>query len=327
MGKSKRHRKVKFGKRNNDLDAFGKSGMKALPKNDRFITDRHSSRFEIFYRTQGFIPEEEWELFLKHLASDLPQSFRFVENSKEGTVALQMFKEKFLSKVTRCTVENEDVIVKIREINWRQTELQSLHNFLVVETACGILSRQEAVSMIPPLFMDIKSHHLILDMCASPGSKTVQLIEMLHADGEALPTGFVIANDLNNKRCYLLVHQSLRRSSSPCCVITNCDASQFPDVFMPDKFGKLTKLKFDRILCDVPCSSDGTLRKNLNLWKEWHVNQAYALHRLQRKIVERGLHLLATGGLLVYSTCSMNPAEDEAVITQILIYSQGMYIN
>ncbi|KRZ52184.1 Mitogen-activated protein kinase kinase kinase 15 [Trichinella nativa] len=313
MGKSKRHRKVKFGKRNNDLDAFGKSGMKALPKNDRFITDRHSSRFEIFYRTQGFIPEEEWELFLKHLASDLPQSFRFVENSKEGTVALQMFKEKFLSKVTRCTVENEDVIVKIREINWypnglafeinlpkkalrRQTELQSLHNFLVVETACGILSRQEAVSMIPPLFMDIKSHHLILDMCASPGSKTVQLIEMLHADGEALPTGFVIANDLNNKRCYLLVHQSLRRSSSPCCVITNCDASQFPDVFMPDKFGKLTKLKFDRILCDVPCSSDGTLRKNLNLWKEWHVNQAYALHRLQRKIVERGLHLLATGG-------------------------------
>ncbi|KRZ52183.1 Mitogen-activated protein kinase kinase kinase 15 [Trichinella nativa] len=308
MGKSKRHRKVKFGKRNNDLDAFGKSGMKALPKNDRFITDRHSSRFEIFYRTQGFIPEEEWELFLKHLASDLPQSFRFVENSKEGTVALQMFKEKFLSKVTRCTVENEDVIVKIREINWypnglafeinlpkkalrRQTELQSLHNFLVVETACGILSRQEAVSMIPPLFMDIKSHHLILDMCASPGSKTVQLIEMLHADGEALPTGFVIANDLNNKRCYLLVHQSLRRSSSPCCVITNCDASQFPD-----KFGKLTKLKFDRILCDVPCSSDGTLRKNLNLWKEWHVNQAYALHRLQRKIVERGLHLLATGG-------------------------------
>ncbi|KRY49975.1 Mitogen-activated protein kinase kinase kinase 15 [Trichinella britovi] len=313
MGKSKRHRKVKFGKRNNDLDAFGKSGMKALPKNDRFITDRHSSRFEIFYRTQGFIPEEEWELFLKHLASDLPQSFRFVENSKEGTVALQMFKEKFLSKVTRCTVENEDVIVKIREINWypnglafeinlpkkalrRQTELQSLHNFLVVETACGILSRQEAVSMIPPLFMDIKSHHSILDMCASPGSKTVQLIEMLHADGEALPTGFVIANDLNNKRCYLLVHQSLRRSSSPCCVITNCDASQFPDVFMPDKFGKLTKLKFDRILCDVPCSSDGTLRKNLNLWKEWHVNQAYALHRLQRKIVERGLHLLATGG-------------------------------
>ncbi|KRY49971.1 Mitogen-activated protein kinase kinase kinase 15 [Trichinella britovi] len=308
MGKSKRHRKVKFGKRNNDLDAFGKSGMKALPKNDRFITDRHSSRFEIFYRTQGFIPEEEWELFLKHLASDLPQSFRFVENSKEGTVALQMFKEKFLSKVTRCTVENEDVIVKIREINWypnglafeinlpkkalrRQTELQSLHNFLVVETACGILSRQEAVSMIPPLFMDIKSHHSILDMCASPGSKTVQLIEMLHADGEALPTGFVIANDLNNKRCYLLVHQSLRRSSSPCCVITNCDASQFPD-----KFGKLTKLKFDRILCDVPCSSDGTLRKNLNLWKEWHVNQAYALHRLQRKIVERGLHLLATGG-------------------------------
>ncbi|KRX66120.1 Mitogen-activated protein kinase kinase kinase 15 [Trichinella sp. T9] len=313
MGKSKRHRKVKFGKRNNDLDAFGKSGMKALPKNDRFITDRHSSRFEIFYRTQGFIPEEEWELFLKHLASDLPQSFRFVENSKEGTVALQMFKEKFLSKVTKCTVENEDVIVKIREINWypnglafeinlpkkalrRQTELQSLHNFLVVETACGILSRQEAVSMIPPLFMDIKSHHSILDMCASPGSKTVQLIEMLHADGEALPTGFVIANDLNNKRCYLLVHQSLRRSSSPCCVITNCDASQFPDVFMPDKFGKLTKLKFDRILCDVPCSSDGTLRKNLNLWKEWHVNQAYALHRLQRKIVERGLHLLATGG-------------------------------
>ena len=66
----------------------------------------------------------------------------------------------------------------------------------------------------------------ILDTCAAPGSKTVQMLEMLHATGQ-LPTGFVVANDSEPQRCNLLVHQT-SRMHSPALVVTNHDASAFP---------------------------------------------------------------------------------------------------
>ena len=83
--------------------------------------------------------------------------------------------------------------------------------------------------MIPPLVLDVQPHHKILDMCASPGSKTAQLIEMLHQDkSNPTPSGFVIANELENKRCYLLMHQ-LKRLESPNFMIINHDASCIPN--------------------------------------------------------------------------------------------------
>jgi multisite-specific tRNA:(cytosine-C5)-methyltransferase len=73
-------------------------------------------------------------------------------------------------------------------------------------------------------------------------------------------------------------------------------------------------LKFDRILADVPCSGDGTMRKNVNLWKDWQPGNALGLHITQVRILVRALQMLKVGGRVVYSTCSMNPVENEAVI-------------
>jgi len=66
----------------------------------------------------------------------------------------------------------------------------------------------------------------ILDTCAAPGSKTVQMLEMLH-EGAGLPSGFVVANDSETQRCNLLVHHT-KRMHSPALVVTNHDASAFP---------------------------------------------------------------------------------------------------
>ncbi len=63
--------------------------------------------------------------------------------------------------------------------------------------------------MVPPLFLDVQPHHAVLDMCAAPGSKTQQLLEALHS-GDGFPTGFVVANDADFKRCNLLIHQTKR---------------------------------------------------------------------------------------------------------------------
>lgn len=130
--------------------------------------------------------------------------------------------------------------------------------------------------MIPPIVLDVKPHHRVLDMCAAPGSKTSQLIEALHADTD-IPTGFVVANDIDNNRCYMLVHQA-KRLNSPCVLVTNHDSAVFPNMFITIADGLREELKFDRILCDVPCSGDGTMRKNPDIWLKWNCGQGLSLH-------------------------------------------------
>jgi multisite-specific tRNA:(cytosine-C5)-methyltransferase len=66
------------------------------------------------------------------------------------------------------------------------------------------------------------------------------------------------------------------------------------------------------------CSGDGTLRKAPDLWKRWKPGLGNALHVLQLQVAERAMHLLRVGGTMVYSTCSLNPIEDEAVVAELI---------
>lgn len=217
------------------------------------------------------------------------------------------------------------------------------------ETEVGNISRQEAVSMIPPLFLDIKSHHYILDMCAAPGSKTAQIMEALHAqdalncssssggDGDEcmsnIPKGLIIANDSDYDRACMLVHQT-SRIQSPCLLVTNHEAQSFPNIVLSQQDSSSTNIEgggnngkkflmFDRILADVPCSGDGTMRKNPRIWNTWDGHSGNALHRLQMQILERGLQMTKVGGRIVYSTCSFNPVENEAVVAALLNMAKG----
>jgi multisite-specific tRNA:(cytosine-C5)-methyltransferase len=228
----------------------------------------------------------------------------------------------------------------------------AFQKFLVSETSVGNISRQEIVSMIPPLLMDIQPGMTVLDLCAAPGSKAAQLLEAVHAGEEARirkvmgtfdegktevddektasldtdsgddgrATGLLIANDADYKRSHMLVHQ-LKRLSSPNLLVTNHDATLYPSIRLPEDPehpDKRQYLRFDRILADVPCSGDGTLRKNLNLWKDWQPGSALGLHQTQTRILVRALQMLKPGGRVVYSTCSMNPVENESVVVSAI---------
>lgn len=232
----------------------------------------------------------------------------------------------------------------------RYPPFAKFQKFLVSETSVGNISRQEVVSMIPPLLLDVKPGHAVLDLCAAPGSKAAQLLEMLHTgeegrilkalqmhaaeDGREVPeiprmeevdmevdasddgraTGMLIANDMDYKRSHLLIHQ-LKRLSSPNMIVTNHDATLFPSLKLPSENPKQPKyLKFDRILADVPCSGDGTMRKNVAIWNSWIPGNALGLHQTQIRILSRALQMLKPGGRVVYSTCSMNPVENESVV-------------
>lgn len=200
--------------------------------------------------------------------------------------------------------------------------LTRFHEWLKIQTEAGFITRQETVSMIPPVVLNPKPYHKVLDMCAAPGSKTSQLLEVVNLPakvGDTEPTGFVIANDSDYKRAYMLTHH-VRRINSPGLLITCCDAKFMPTIKDPDH---PTEGIFDRVLCDVPCSGDGTSRKNPGIWKRWSALNGIGLHNIQLAIAVKGARLTRVGGHLVYSTCSMNPMENEAVVAELLRAAEG----
>ena len=105
--------------------------------------------------------------------------------------------------------------------------------------------------------------------------------------------------------------------------VTNHFGQDFPGLYN-HKTGVLETCQvFDRVLCDVPCSGDGTLRKNPAIWKYWHVGDGLTLHPIQIAIAKRAAALLKVSGIMVYSTCTFNPIENEAVIAELLRISDG----
>ena len=311
-------------------------GRKSAVNRNWANIERENPLWESYYRSLQLFPDDQWELFKKACQEPLPLTFRVTGSTspKLRKEILQLFQQDHLEKLTGVEFEGVKVDppqllpwypsqsawqIDVPKRVMRKNEMFSAtQRFLVLETGAGNISRQEAVSMVPPLLLDVKPCHKVLDMCAAPGSKTAQLIEALHADPVTPPTGFVIANDSDTRRSHMLVHQ-LKRLRSPNYLILNHDAQFFPRIAVKqDVSSKHKCLKFDRVLCDVPCSGDGTLRKNINVWSDWKHQNGLGLHALQWKILNRGIELLEDGGRIVYSTCSLNPIEDEAVVAQAL---------
>jgi multisite-specific tRNA:(cytosine-C5)-methyltransferase len=315
----------------------GRNGNKLGKRDDSQpwsqITQENES-WEKYYREQELIPDGNFDLFKKTCKETLPLTFRVTGSRKHAKVIADLFQNKVMPLLDNAEgTENykkpfalpwypDNLAFQIdlpKQVIKKVPEYSKVQKFLMVENEVGNISRQEAVSMIPPLVLDVEPHHHVLDMCAAPGSKTAQLIESLHTfpdsnDESLQPTGFVMANDSDYRRAYMLVHQ-VKRLSSANIVVVNHDAQMFPKMRLEENG---PYLKFDRILCDVPCSGDATMRKNILVWKEWRFGNALGLHPLQLNILKRGLQLLKPGGRLVYSTCSLNPIENEAVVAAAL---------
>ncbi|CAG8811083.1 39927_t:CDS:10, partial [Gigaspora margarita] len=304
---------------------------------------RENEAFEKYYKVQNIIPETEWERFMEVNKTTLPTSFRITGSRSNAFELRKVLVNVHVPELNKIQFGDDNKSEAPRSLPWYPDELgwqhsaprstikkspafQNFHKWLVAETEVGNISRQEAVSMIPPLLLDVKPGHWVLDMCAAPGSKTVQIIEAVHANDlqdKTIPSGLVIANDADLKRSCMLVHQA-KRLKSPCLIVTNHDAAQFPGVYVKQGLTEEKKpIQFDRILADVPCSGDGTLRKNFLIWKNWGIGSAIGLHYTQVKILLRGAQLAKESGRIVYSTCSMNPLENEAVVAEVLRRSRG----
>jgi NOL1/NOP2/sun family putative RNA methylase len=151
--------------------------------------------------------------------------------------------------------------------------------------------------MIPPLVLEPKENEIVLDIAAAPGSKTTQIAQYMNNKG------ILVAND------YTILRMKPLSLNLQRCGITNCILT-----LMLGQWFKKSNIEFDRILVDAPCSGTGTIRKSLKTLRIWNPNMVKRLAITQKQLLETAFKILKPGGTLVYSTCSLEPEEDEAVV-------------
>ncbi len=161
---------------------------------------------------------------------------------------------------------------------------------------------QSLSSMIPPLVLSPSADDVVLDLCAAPGSKTTGLAELMQNRGS------LIANETALDRIKMLVYNLDRMNTMNTGVIH----------YKGEWLSKIYSEHFDKILVDAPCSGLGIIQKKGEVNNWWSVERAKRLGELQLKLLVAAIKMLKEGGLIVYSTCTLTPEENEFVINKVL---------
>ena len=177
-----------------------------------------------------------------------------------------------------------------------KSALSRLGDWLTKSSAEGRASRQEVVSTVPVALLRIEPQHVVLDLCAAPGSKTLQALET---------AGAVVANELSASRACVLARRCSLHERAASAAVVQHKAQTFPD----------SAVGFDRIICDVPCSGDGTMRKHPEKWRSWSPHLGRELHSRQLQIALRAMALLKVGGLMSQSWIQLNHSGTRGLVS------------
>ncbi len=168
-----------------------------------------------------------------------------------------------------------------------------------IEHLSGYYMVQDWTSLLPPLCLEPEG--LVWDMCASPGGKTSHLSELMRNKGVLLAT--------DKGRMRALFYNTMRM----CC----------SNVIIYKRDAKSIDFEFDKILLDAPCTGTGMIRKTKHV-SDISQGEIDYLSNIQKKLIEKAISSLKEGGTLVYSTCSMEPEENEMIVQHAL--NNGMKI-
>ncbi len=202
---------------------------------------------------------------------------------------MRYFKEKNI-KFERVLWYKDALIIK----NATEKELQKLDIY-----EKGDIYLQSLSSMIPPLVLNPKSGEKILDLTAAPGSKTTQISALMENKG------YILANELDKIR-YERLKFNIENQGSRITEVINCRG---------EKVGQEYKEVFDKVLLDTPCSGEGRFTtSNVQSYRDWSVKKVKELSKLQKKLFQSAYEALKPGGILVYSTCTINKEENENIL-------------
>jgi 16S rRNA (cytosine1407-C5)-methyltransferase len=248
---------------------------------------------EFAERLKNIVPKDHLKDIIASFCQPKPITFR-VNTIKIGSNEL---KEKLINlgfQLQEVPWYPDAFIVKHSpEVKLSQTELFNE----------GYLYVQSLSSMIPVLILDPQEGEVVGDIAAAPGSKTTQIAALMNN------TGLIIANDISPQRLYIL-KQNLSRLE-----VTNVRVTRIPGQTLYKDFPE----QFDRTLVDVPCGMEGRFScLEKDTFKGWSLSKVKRLSQSQRKLLRSAFSATKPGGLIVYSTCTLSPEENEEVINWLL---------
>ena len=220
-------------------------------------------------------------------------------------------------RVNTLKMDYQDAFTRMIEYGWNPTNVPWSQNSIQLGMPTDLVSKhldsilgyyyfQGAASTLPPLILKPDHTSVVLDLCASPGSKTTQIAALMNNHGT------IIANEPSNKRIRALRH-NLQKMGVINAIVVRRDGR-----FLPSHLSECS-----HILVDAPCSSFGSIRKYpwlLNRYSKTFIEQYVPL---QKGLVRSAYKCLQPGGRMVYSTCSIEPEENELVIDHLLRHSDA----
>lgn len=229
--------------------------------------------------------------------------------------------ERYLNSV-RCNtlkISVEDLKERLEEKGWKilqpykgypeimviDSELQPGEIGRALEYHLGYYYVQEVSSMMPPIALQPTENDVVLDIAASPGSKTTEIAAMMSNKGTLL------ANDVTLGRIRIL-SSNLQR-----CGVTNILVTQHEGSNLCNRLDKIG-FKPNKILVDAPCSGEGTLRTNPKTASMFNENLIKKMSNIQKSLLRSAIKILPIGGEVVYSTCTHGPEENEEVVSYAL---------
>ncbi|MCF7830937.1 NOL1/NOP2/sun family putative RNA methylase [Candidatus Gracilibacteria bacterium] len=250
------------------------------------MTDLQKFPDRFVERIKEILPKEEWEEFFIKATEPLPKTIRVSSNGSPDP-AWQLKKVSSIPEAFFIERQNRDELPlgKTLEHFSGQIYIASLSSLLAVKV------------------LDPHPKEKIMDLAAAPGSKTTFIADLMQN------TGCLVCNEPSSSRSAKLA-SNLDRMGVMNNVVLQNDGSIL---------NNFIDQEFDRILLDAPCSSEGYGRKDSDFFaKMWSESKIFEAAKLQKKLIVSAFEMLRSEGIMVYSTCTSAPEENEAVVEHLL---------
>ncbi|MBQ6216409.1 MAG: RsmF rRNA methyltransferase first C-terminal domain-containing protein [Erysipelotrichaceae bacterium] len=172
----------------------------------------------------------------------------------------------------------------------------------------GIIYPQEIGASLTSKYIDPEDIKTVVDMCAAPGGKTINILNRLNDDV------ICISNDFSHARASVL-SSNIERTGLDNVIVTNKRCEDLADLLQD---------KADLVILDAPCSGEGMIRKYPQILDTWSLNNIESLAALQSELLEHAYRMLKNGGTLIYSTCTFAFEEDEDQVSSFLERHEDM---
>lgn len=255
---------------------------------------------EFLERIKAELPENEYNDYLNSLEQDEQHGLVVnLHKLAKSTIDLNYIIDKFDAKL--IFKNNNFAYIVYNKIKLASSGVYPGKDPLY---HVGLYYIQEPCASKVLYDVNIEKDDQVLDLCASPGGKTAEILFSL--DKKA--GGFLISNEIDYSRAKVLSSNVERLGIDNVAVV--CSNSEN----LVNRFGEY----FDKVIVDAPCSGEGMFRKSEEARMQWSIKLVESMSKIQKKLVEDAYKMLKVGGMIIYSTCTFSKEEDEEVVSYLL---------